>query len=230
MYVVNTTKEIKMKNYFDILKKTALFGSFEDNELEKILICLQAKTKTYDKHEVIFEQGTHAKHLGIVLSGSIQINKIDYFGNKTIVAKVGQGKIFAESFACADTKSLPVNVISNEKSEIMLIECSKIISTCQNSCNFHNRLIYNLLHIVSDKNLLLNQKVEILSQRTTKEKLVVYLLDQAKENNSNEFTIPFDRQGLADFLSVERSAMAAEIGKLRDEGFLETNKSFFKLL
>ena len=125
---------------------------------------------------------------------------------------------------------MPVSVIAERPSEIMLIDCKRILSTCTNTCIFHQQLINNLLRIVASKNLLLQQKIEVMSQRTTRDKLMTYLLSQAKLKNSSEFTIPYDRQALADYLGVERSALSAEIGKLRKEGVLESTKSHFRLL
>lgn len=141
-------------------------------------------------------------------------------------------KLLISLFAtiCAGGDKMPVSVMAIENSEIMLLDCKRIITTCSNSCQFHDQLIYNLMHIVARKNLMLNQKMEVLSKRTTREKIMTYLLYQAKQQDSSSFTIPYDRQGLVDYLSVERSAMSAEISKLRKEGILECKKNYFKLL
>ena len=151
------------------------------------------------------------------------------FENKNIVAFIEKGQLFGEAFACADLKILPVSVFSAEDSEIMLIDYRKIITTCSNTCSFHSKLIYNMLRIVANKNIILSQKIEFISKRTTKEKLLAYLSSEAKKAGSNSFSIPFSRQELADFLSVDRSAMSAELCKLRDSGVIEFNKNKFVL-
>ena len=115
-------------------------------------------------------------------------------------------------------------------SRILLIRLRRITETCSNACEFHNRMVMNLLRAIAGKNLMLNAKIEITSRRTTREKLMAYLLNQAKRAGGSTFTIPLDRQGLADYLGVERSALSAEIGKLRREGVIESERSTFRLI
>lgn len=219
-----------MKNFFDILKKCPLFQDISDEGLLAILSCLGAKTTYYKKGDAILSEGMPAKYVGIILSGGAQIIRGDYYGNRSIVANIGTAQIFGESFACAKIEIMPVSVIVTTDTEAMLIDAGKIIKTCFNTCDSHNQLIFNLLKIMADKNLVFHQKIEITSKRTTRDKLMAYLLCQAKENNSNSFTIPYDRQELADYLEVERSGLSAQISKLRKEGVLESRKNYFKLL
>lgn len=219
-----------MEKYLRILEKCALFDNISIQEMAPMLGCLGARVAEYGKNEIVFAEGDPANRMGIVLSGSVQIVKEDFFGNRSIVTSIEPSQLFGESFACAEIKTMPVSVMAMEKSEIMLIDCRRITVTCCNACAFHSRMIMNLLRGVAEKNLVFNQKLEIMSKRTTKEKLMTYLLDQAKRSNSRSFTIPFDRQSLADYLGVERSALSAEIGKMKKEGILESNRSRFELL
>lgn len=219
-----------MKKYFEILKKCPLFCEIEEKNLLAMLECLNAKTLKYSKNQTIFSEGEPAKDVGIVLTGSVQIVTSDYYGNRTIISNIEPSGLFGESFACADVKSIPVNVVASEETEIMLIDCKRITSTCCNACELHNRIIFNLLKVMAMKNIYFNQKAEITSKRTTREKLLAYLMNQAKLNDSSSFTIPFDRQELADFLQVDRSGLSTEISKLRAEGVIECKKSNFKLL
>ena len=165
-----------------------------------------------------------------MLSGSVSITKLDYFGNKSIISVIEPSDLFGESFACAETKAVSVSVVAQNDSEIMLIDCKRIIHSCSNSCEFHSRIIYNLLKILAEKNLMFNQKIEITSKRTTREKLMTFLSFQAAKNSSNSFYIPFDRQSLADYLEVDRSGLSCEIGKLRKEGIIESKRNYFKIL
>lgn len=219
-----------MKKYLDVLKGCPLFENIDPQNIPAMLGCIGARAYEYGKNEIIFMEGDPATQVGVVLSGAAQIIKEDFYGKRSIMATAHPGQLFGESFACAEVARMPVSVVATEKSEIMRVNCRRITQSCSNACAFHNQMILNLLGIVAAKNLLLNQKIEIMSQRTTREKLMTYLLDQAKKNKSSEFTIPFDRQGLADYLGVERSALSAEISKLRGEGVLETTRSHFKLL
>lgn len=219
-----------MKKYMDILNACPLFDSIDMSEMSAMLACLGARTASYGKNEIIFSEGDAAIHVGIVLSGSAQIVKDDYYGKRSIVASLRPSELFGETFACAGVDQLPISVIASEKSEIMLLDCRRITMTCSNACAFHSRMILNLLRVVAAKNLVFNQKIEITSKRTTREKLLTYLAMQAKKEGSNEFTIPFDRQELADYLEVDRSGLSAEISKLQKEGVLISQKNKFTLL
>lgn len=219
-----------MKEFFSVLADCPLFDSISERDLSSMLNCLGARVSRYQKNQVIFQEGDHAKYVGIVLSGAAQIVREDYYGNRSIVARVEAAELFGESFACAGVLALPVSVVASEECEIMLIDCQRITVSCTSACSFHNRMIFNLLRVVATKNLIFNQKIEIISRRTTREKLVAFLLAQAKLQGSNSFTIPYDRQALADYLGVDRSAMAAEISKLRKDGVIECERSHFVLL
>ena len=195
-----------------------------------MLDCLGAKVFSVKKDMTIFQEGTPAKYIGLILSGAVQMVQDDFYGNRSIVTSIGENGLFGESFACAGITSLPVSFIASRDCEIMLIDCKRITNTCCNACSFHKQVIFNLLHLVARKNLDFHQKIEITSKRSTKEKLMTYLLSVAKQTGSSSFTIPYDRQALADYLGVERSAMSAEIGKLRKEGIIECQKSHFTIL
>lgn len=218
-----------MRKFLNVFKKCILFDGVKEEEISAMLSCLNARMITVSKDEYVFMEGEPAKYVGIILSGEVQIVKNDFFGNRSIVTSIAPSELFGESFACADVKVLPVSAVASKESEILLIDCKRIITTCSRTCEFHNRIIYNLLRIVANKNLVFNKKVEIISKRTTREKLMAYLLVQAKLHDSNNFTIPFDRQALADYLCVERSAMSAELSRMRQEGLVDYKRSWFKV-
>lgn len=218
-----------MKKYLDCLKKCALFAHIENKNLIAMLGCLGARTQVYTKNQYIMTEGDPATQIGIVLSGMAQLVQIDYYGNRSIVTNISEGQLFAESFACAGVDVLPIDVIAAADTEVMLIDCRRITTTCCNSCEFHNQIIFNLLKIVATKNLLFHKKIEVTSKRSTKEKLITYLLNEAKKNHSDTFVIPYDRQELADYLGVERSGLSSEIGKLRKAGLIDVQKNKFKI-
>ena len=219
-----------MKKYFEILRKCPLFDGISDEDLDKLLVCLGAKVMSFGKKYTILAEGLPANHIGIMLSGAAQVVQMDYYGNRSIVAGVGEAEIFGESFACAEVSVLPVAVIASKNCEVMLIDSSRILHSCSNACGFHQQLILNVMKDLAKKNLMFHQKIEILSKRTTREKLMTYLLMQAKSKGTSSFRIPFDRQELADYLEVDRSGLSAEISKLRAEGILESERSNFTLL
>ena len=219
-----------MKKYFEILKKCPLFDGIGEEHLERMLPCLGARVAAFDKKYTILAEGNSARYIGIVLSGSAQIVRNDYYGNRSILSEVQAADVFGEAFACAQVRTMPVSVVADEPCEVMLIDSDHILHTCQNHCGFHQQLIFNLMRDLATKTLLFHQKLEILSQRTTRDKLMTYLTMQAKRAGRSRFTIPFDRQELADYLEVDRSGLSAEIGKLRQEGVLLSRKNEFELL
>jgi len=219
-----------MKKIYEVFKQCPLFDGIEQNQLFAMLDCIDAKTKTFYKGQTIIDEGDKATHVFVVLDGVAEIFRIDFNGNKSIIAHALPSQLFAEAFACSKTKSFSIRVSATTQTTIMAIPVDKIISTCHKSCHFHSRLALNLLKIIADKNLALTQKIEVTSKRTTRDKLMTYLLLQAKEKNSNDFCIPFDRQGLADYLEVDRSGLSAEISKLRNEGVISCRKNNFCIL
>ncbi len=219
-----------MKKYLKILKNCPLFAQIDDDDLLRMLACLGAKVAPFDKKYTIFAEGTPAKYIGIVLSGSVQIVQVDYYGNRSILSEMCESEVFAEAFACAESKALPVTVIANEPCEVMLIDCSHILHTCSNNCGFHQQLIFNLMRDLATKTILFHQRIEITSKRSTREKLMAYLMLQSKKTGRSSFEISFDRQELADYLEVERSGLSAEISKLKKEGIINNQKNHFELL
>lgn len=219
-----------MKDFFDILRECPLFDRIGDESLKEMLGCLNAKECSYKKGDVVFAEGDKAKYLGIVLEGSVQLVRVDYYGNRSILTNIEPPQLFGEAFACAGLKSLPVDAVAATDTRILLLDAQRIARPCGNACPCHGQTILNLLHIVAKKNLVLHQKIEITSKRSTREKLMTYLLLQAKNAKSHTFTVPYDRQELADYLEVDRSGLSAEISKLRNEKVLECRRSTFTLL
>lgn len=219
-----------MPEYTGIFEKCPLFDGISAAEYPKVLTCLHAKTRKYRKNEVIFAEGEKARYIGIVLNGSVQISRTDYFGNRSILATVETAELFGESFACAEVAAIPICAEAQTDTTVLLLEFQKLADTNAPVCGLHGKLIFNLLKITASKNLLLYQKLEITAKRTTKEKLMAYLLLQAKKADSRCFTVPFDRQALADYLEVDRSGLSVEIGKLRRAGVLKCTKNRFELL
>ena len=219
-----------MKKYLEILKKCPLFAEIGEADLLRMLSCLGARVAGFDKKYTVFAEGAGAKYIGIVLSGGVQMVQVDYYGNRSILSSMRPGEVFGEAFACAEVAALPVSVVATEESEIMLIECAHILHTCQNNCGFHQQLIFNLMRDLAKKTILFHERIEVTSKRTTRQKLLAYLAGEAKRVGKSDFTVPFDRQELADYLEVDRSGLSAEISKLRREGVLENRKNRFILL
>ena len=215
--------------HLEILSNCALFDGIKSCDISHILTCFGARLEHYDKKYTVFAEGFPARQLGVVLSGSVQMTRIDYYGNRNILAVMEKGEIFAEAFACAGVDLLPVSVTANERCDVLLIDRSRILHTCPTNCEFHRRIIYNLMRDLAQKTIMYHQKIDITSKRTTRDKLLTYLTHQSAKLGKQSFDIPFDRQELADYLEVDRSGLSAEISKLRREGILECTKNHFVL-
>lgn len=218
-----------MEKYFFILSQCPLFDGIEQKDLKAMLECLGAKFVSVSKGNPVFLEGEPAQLVGIVLSGGMQVAQDDYYGNRSVLSMLQPGDSFGEAFSCAGLDSMPVSVFAAKNSDVLLLNCRRILTLCSHTCHFHSLLIQNILQGLAQKNIAFTQKVRYMSQKTTKEKLMAYLLDQAKQQGRAEFVIPFDRQALADYLGVERSAMSAELGKLKKAGLLDTKGSWFCL-
>lgn len=218
-----------MKKYFEILQKCPLFLGVSAENLSALLPCLGARVVSFDKKYTVFTEGKPAKYVGIVLSGSVQTVSNDYYGNRSIIATTEASELIGENFACADVDSIPVSVIADEPCEIMFIECARILKPCTNACGFHSQMIFNLMKNLAKKNIIFHERIEVTSKRTTRDKLLAYLTLRSKITGSRSFDIPFDRQELADYLEVERSGLSSEIGKLKREGIIDSNKNHFEL-
>ena len=216
--------------YSRIIQSNRLFKDIAIEDIPDMLKRLNAYTRVYKKDEFIRHSGEPADFIGIILAGEIQILQDDYYGNRSITAHITEGSLFAETFSCAGVSILPVDIMAVGNCTVMFLDSKALFNGCDIRCQFHYSLIRNLLGIIAEKNIYLNKKQKYTSQKTTSGKILAYLNDQAKQTGSNEFVIPFNRQELADYLGVERSAMSAEIGKLVKLGVLETRRSFFKLL
>lgn len=215
--------------YLNIINKSPLFEGISDGELESLLGCLGAKTKTYARGQFILRPGDRTSSLGMMLSGSVHVVKEDFWGNRGILFKATPAQIFAETYACVQSEPLTVGVEAAEACEILFLDVGSVLNTCPNTCGFHARLIRNLINALAEKNLMLTRKIEHMAQRSTRDKLLSYLSAHAQQSGCPAFDIPLNRQQLADYLCVDRSAMSSELCRLRDEGVLTFSKNHFEL-
>ncbi|HIT66024.1 MAG TPA: Crp/Fnr family transcriptional regulator [Candidatus Merdisoma merdipullorum] len=219
-----------MKKYLQVIRSSPLFSGVGKEEVGAMLSCLEALEKDFEKDSYIFRIGDTTASLGIVLSGSVLIVQEDFWGNRNIVSSVAQGQTFAETFACAPGSVMNVSVVAQTACKILFLNVKRILHTCPSSCSHHNKMIQNLLSSLAVNNLRQNEKLSHLAQRTTRAKLLSYLSAMAQQHSSFEFDIPYSRQQLADYLSVERSGLSLELGKMRKEGLLDFHKNHFVLL
>ena len=219
-----------MKEYIPILTKTKLFVGANEVEIGAMLSCLQARMQTYKKGEYVFQQGEKLDTITVLVEGCLHIQRDDYWGNRSIMNVIGVGEMFGEAYVAPESGALLNDVIAVEDSTVLSFDVKRTLTTCTSACRFHTMVVQNLFFAISEKNLKLVQKLGHMSKRSTREKLMSYLSEEAKKQNSATFSIPFNRQQLADFLSVDRSAMSNELCKMRDAGLLTFEKNRFTLL
>ena len=219
-----------MIDYSNIVKKSYFFTGMSDEEIKTILHCVDGKVQGFEKESFILRAGDATEVMGMVLSGSVLIIQEDYWGHRSIMSRCGPGDIFGESFAATPGAVLNVSVQAAERSDVLLLNIKRMLTTCPSACDHHNKLVRNLVAGMAGKVLTLNDKITHISRHSTREKLLSYLSSEALRQKSRSFDIPFDRQQLADYLGVERAAMSTELSKMQREGILKTNRSHFELL
>ncbi len=214
----------------EIILKSKIFKNIEENEVDLLLKCINNYRKTFKKGEIILREGEKTEYMGIVITGSVVVERADLWGNNTVLGVISPGGIFAETYSILNDEPLMINVYANEKSEILFLRTNEIFKTCEKSCNFHDQLILNLIRIASFKNLNLSRKIIHTGPKTIRGKLLSFFSEWVKKENSLSFSIPYNRQQLADYLSVDRSAMSNELSKMQKEGILEFKKNKFKII
>ena len=218
-----------MKEFLPVLKNTKLFSGVGEEEIGSMLSCLGARLRTYKKGEYVLRQGEHLEEIVLLASGRVLIQKEDYWGNRSILGEIGVGEIFGEAYVAPESGALLNDVAALEDSAVFFFDAKRGITTCSSACRFHSMVVRNLFYAVSEKNRSLVQKLDHISRRTTREKLISYLSEEAKRQNRADISIPFNRQQLADYLSVDRSAMSNELCRMRDEGLLKFERNRFWL-
>ncbi|MDR2186352.1 MAG: Crp/Fnr family transcriptional regulator [Treponema sp.] len=198
----------------------SLFDGIDPGELCRLLDCLGARKKKYGRDSFVFMQGEEPRYFGVLLSGSLLVIQEDFWGNRNILERINPFGLFGAAFALGGCGRFPVSVTAAEDSGALLIDGGRIAASCSPSCSFHARLIRNMLGNLAKRNTALVQKLEYLSRRSTRKKLLAYLSAEALKAKSSTFTIPFKRQDLADYLAVDRSAMSSELGRMQKDGIL----------
>lgn len=214
---------------YKFLIKTPLFRGVTEAEAKAMFECLQTSYKTYRKNDIIYQFGYHVETLGLVLNGSVNIENDDVWGNKNILDNVPAGQLFGETYACLPNERLMINVVAAQESEILFLNMKRLLNTCPTACQYHTQLIYNLLAVMAQKNLNLTHKIFHTSPKSIRERLLSYLSFQAIKQGKYQFEIPFNRQQLADYLGVDRSAMSNELSKMKRDGLIAFEKNIFYL-
>ena len=207
------------------LVEAELFSGLSDEEITTLLQCLKAVRRSYKKGEVILAEGSVTENIGVVLSGRLIIYGTDAWGNTSVFGSIAPGAVFAEVYACKPGQPLLVKAPAGEDSEILFKNEGSVLTSCSNACPFHARLARNLLTVCAHKSLQLSQRMQHTSSKTIRGRLMSYFSECAKREGSNSFSIPYNRQQLADYLNVDRSTMCSELSKMQKAGLIEYEKN-----
>lgn len=218
-----------MSDFLPVIRSSRLFHGVSREDVGSLLSCLSASEAEYGKNAFILQPGDQVSALGMVLSGAVHVVKEDFWGNRNLLAKYGPGELFAETYACVQNMPLEVGVLAAERTQVLFLDMRRVLTPCSSACAFHSRLIRNLLAVLATRNLELNEKLRHMARRSTREKLLSYLSAESQRQGSASFLLPFNRQQLADYLSVDRSAMSKEMSRMRAEGLLSYHRGHIEL-
>ena len=219
-----------MDRYRDILRETPLFAGIAEKELPLMLKCLNGFVRCYQKGEYISIEKEEVKNVGVVLKGAVDMMKEDVWGNSTILVRIPPRKLFGETFACSEDSSAEVTFCAARDTEVLFLPFARVMRSCNNSCVFHHRLIENMVKLIAGKNRELMEKIEVITRKSLREKILSYLSHQAQSQGTRYFEIPLGRAELADYLCADRSALTRELNTLRDEGILDYDRNVFQLM
>lgn len=209
---------------------TAPFRGITPEDTVAMLRCMRARVRAYDADEAILRMGDTTSAFGLVLAGGIRIERTDAWGAVSVLGFVRPGEVFGESYACAPGTPLLVNAIAAEPTRALLLDVGAVLSVCDKSCPYHAKLISNLLTISARKNIELSRRAFHTSPKSIRGKLLSYLSTEAARARSRSFSIPYNRQQLADYLGVDRCALSSELTRMQRDGLLRTRRCAFELL
>lgn len=210
--------------------RDGLFAGIEEENLTGMLHCTGYRLADYRKGQVISLEQEEVRHIGVVLTGAVDMVLEDLWGNKSLLVRQRATEMFGETFACSRDHRALATFVAAEDSRVVFIPFHKIMHTCSHSCQFHHRLIENMVQIIADKNRELLRKVDVVSKKTLREKILAYLSVQAQTQESRYIEIPLGRVELAQYLCADRSALTRELEKMRADGLIDFHKNTFKIL
>lgn len=210
--------------------ETLLFDGVCEDDCNRMLVCMKATKRKYFTEEELYSYDTPQKMVGILLNGQACVVRYEYNGSRTILEHLYPKSIFGEKLSFTPNDNSCIAIVAQSNCEVLFIDYQHITQSCHNACACHTRLIRNMLQLLSDKTRTLSERVEVLSQRSIREKVLCYFMQLATGIGTNTFDLPFTMLDLADFLSVNRSAMIREIGKMKDEGLIRIDKKTVTLL
>ena len=218
------------RNFSTLPVMCKLFEGIPSAKIDELFAHLAVREVKLKKGEILFKSGSRITDFAVIVSGRLAISSYDAAGHRKIVELFEPMDTVAISLAVADIRSVAISVEARQDSEVILFNADKVLNPVGKPSEEHIRLLRNITRELARKTVLLGRKLRIISSRATSERLMKYLIEESVRRGAKEFDIPYDRQALADYLCVERSALSAEISKLIGKGVIESRKNHFKLL
>ena len=212
------------------LTNTQLFRGIDSSDISPLLSCLVAIERKFKKGDIILTEGEPTDQMGVVLSGMALIEHCDVWGNRILLGNAAPGAVFAESYACIPGEPLQISVVASEDTSVLFLNVGKVLTTCTNSCEFHTKLVRNLLTVCAGKSLDLSRRILHSTSKSIRGRLMSYFSECIKKTGSYSFEIPYNREQLASYLGVDRSAMSNELSKMKKEGLIQYHKNHFTII
>ena len=215
----------------DVTKiRSPLFDGVHAGDMEGMLGCIGYHVKDYAKGQIIAFEEENINHVGVVLSGAVDMVKEDLWGGRTMLVRSYPEDIFGETFACGEDSLSLVSFTAAEDSKVLFLSFCRVMHTCTNACQFHQTLIENMVRLIARKNRELMRKIEVVSKKSLREKILAYLSIQAQGQGKKQFEIPLGRVEWAEYLNADRSALTRELAKMKEEGLIDYRKNSFTIL
>ena len=210
--------------------RSPLFLGIRPEDMDAMLGCIGYHVREYKKGEIIAFEAETINHVGLVMKGSVDMIKEDVWGNRTMLLRSYAEDVFGETFACGEDSLSVVTFVAAEDSKAMFLSFCRVMHTCTHACIFHQTLIENMVRIIARKNRELMRKIEVVSKKTLREKILAYLSIQSQTQGASRFEIPLGRVEWAEYLCADRSALTRELSKMKDEGLIDYQRNWFEIL
>lgn len=205
------------------------FNGINEEELRKLIPCLGYVQKDYEANEIVFLQDQEIKYIGLIITGKISTIKIDLNGHQSTIMTLEKGDIFGETFLCNKDSNSKLTYVAITSCKVIYFPFHKVFYFCSMACPFHHRLIENTLSIISDKNVKLLHKIEILSAKTLRDKIKLFLKQISIQQGCNTFSISLTRSDIADYICADRSSLCRELSRMQKDGLIEYAGNKFRI-
>ena len=210
--------------------RSPLFAGIAPTDMEGMLGCIGYHVRAFQKGEIIAFEEENINHVGVVLSGAVDMIKEDVWGNRTMLLRTYPEDIFGETFACGEDSLSVVTFVASQDCRVMFLSFCRVMHTCTHACQFHQTLVENMVRLIARKNRELMRKVEVVSKKTLREKILAYLSIQAQSQGKKDFEITLGRVEWAEYLCADRSALTRELSKMQEDGLIRYRRNTFEIL